>query len=106
MIAAVIPFLGIVLLIVTKIAGRSGVMGAGLVISFVMVRSNTFGKGIAFMGILANALRLVGDFGTAANSHSDIVAILLGIGYVLLMTWYFLIGRRLYRLGQDDSKGV
>lgn len=103
-IAAVIPFLGIVLFIVTKLAGRSGVMGAGVVISFVMLRSNIFGKVIAFVGILASILLLVGDFGTTVNSPSTIVATLVGIGYVLLMTWFFLIGQRLFQLGQNISK--
>jgi hypothetical protein len=97
-IAAVIPFLGIVVFIATKLAGRSGVMGAGLVISFVMLRSNNFSKVIALVGILANVLLLAGDFSTTANSHSNIVAILVGIGYVLLTTWFFLLGRRLLQL--------
>ncbi len=97
-IAVIQPFLGIVLFIATKIAGRSGVMGAGLVISFVMLRSNIFSKQIAFVGILACLLLLVGDFSTTADSHSNIIAILIGIGYVLLMTWFFLVGRRLFYL--------
>lgn len=41
-IALVQPFLGIVIFIATKTAGRSAVMGAVLVISFVMLRRNTF----------------------------------------------------------------
>ena len=98
-IAAVMPFLGIVIFIATRIAGRSGVMGAGLVISFVMLRSNIFGKVTAFVGILSSVLLLAGDFGTTENSPSTIVAVLIGIGYVLLMTWFFLIARRLLQLG-------
>lgn len=85
MIAAGMPFLGIVLFIATRLAGRSGVMGAGLVVSFIMLRSNTFGKMTAIAGILASVLLLAGDIGTTANSHSDLIAILIGIGYVLLM---------------------
>jgi hypothetical protein len=42
MIAASKPVLGMALFIVTKLAGRSGVMGAGAVISFVMLRSKVF----------------------------------------------------------------
>ena len=104
LIAAVMPLLGIVLFIVTKLAGRSAVMGAGIVISFVMLRSNVFSKVIAFVGILANVLLLVGDFGTTANSPSTMVAISIGIGYVLLLTWFFLIARRLFWLRQTFSK--
>ncbi|MFZ5515279.1 MAG: hypothetical protein ACOY90_01490 [Candidatus Zhuqueibacterota bacterium] len=103
-VAAVIPFLGMALFIVTKLAGRSGVMGAGVVISFVMLQSNIFGKVIAFVGVLGSVLLLVGDFGTTANSPSTVVAILVGIGYVLMMTWFFLIARRLFQLRQNTSK--
>ena len=104
-IALVQPFLGIVIFIATKTAGRSGVMGAGLVISFVMLRSSIFGKETAYMGILASALLLVGDF-SVSITHSNIVAILTGIGYMLLTTWFFLVGRRLFRLGQSASTGI
>ncbi len=104
LIAALIPPLGIILFIITKLAGRSGFMGAGIVISFVMLRSNVFSKAIAFVGILANVLLLVGDFGTAANSPSAMVAASMGIGYVLLLTWLFLLARRLFQLGQNVSQ--
>jgi hypothetical protein len=104
LIAAAMPALGIVLLIATRIAGRSAVMGAGLVISCVMLRSNAFHKVIAWMGIVASALLLAGDVGTSANSHSTFVAMLMGIGCVLLMAWFFLIGQRLLQLGQGVSK--
>jgi hypothetical protein len=97
LVAAIIPILGIILFTATKLAGRSGVMGAALVISFIMLRSNIFGRWIAGLGILASVLLLAGDFGTSANSPSTIVAILVGLGYVLLMTWFFLVGRRLFR---------
>jgi hypothetical protein len=103
-VAVVMPILGIIVFIATKLAGRSGVMGAGLVISFVMLRSNIFGRMTAVLGILASLLLLAGDFGTTVNSHSTIVAILVGIGYVLLMTWFFLVSRMLFQLGQSGSK--
>jgi len=99
------PFLGIVIFIATNTAGRCGVMGASLVISFVMLRSSIFGKETAYMGILASALLLVGDF-SVGITHSNIIAILTGIGYMLLTTWFFLVGRRLFRLGQSASTGI
>ena len=99
-IAVVQPFLGMTLFIATKIAGRSGVMGAGLVISCVMLRSRSFGKLVAFVGIFASVLLLVGDLTTAANSHSSLIAILIGAGYMLLMTWFFLIAQRLFQLSR------
>jgi hypothetical protein len=100
------PFLGTVLFIATKTAGRCTVMGAGLVISVVMLRSNIFRKATAYMGILASVLLLAGDF-SVGIPHSNIVATLFGIGYVLLITWFFLIARRLFqlvRIAQGDAK--
>lgn len=103
-IAAIQPFLGIVVFIATRTAGRSGVMGAGLVISLVMLRSKTFDKVTAFVGLLASVLLLAGDFGTTADSHSTILAIFIGIGYLLLMAWFFLLARRLFQLGRLGRK--
>ena len=102
-IALALPFLGIVLFIATKTAGRSAVMGAGLVISVVMLRNNIFNRVTAYMGILASVLLLVGDF-SAGVLHSNIITTLFGIGYVLLMTWFFLISRRLFQLGAGHSR--
>jgi hypothetical protein len=92
------PFLGIVLFIATKTTGRSSVMGAVLVISVVMLRSNIFKKVTAYMGILASVLLLAGDF-SAGIPPLNSIATLFGIGYVLLMTWFFLIARRLFQAG-------
>ena len=96
-IALVQPFLAILLFIVTKTAGRCGVMGAVLVISIVMLRNKFFAKPIAFVGILSSVLLLSGDFGVEL-APSNILAILMGIGYVLLTTWFFLIGWKLFQL--------
>lgn len=100
-IAAVMPFLGMAVFSITKIAGRSGVMGAGLIISLVMWRSKTFARVIAIIGLLACALLLVGDFGTASDSKSILISSLVGFGYLLLMVWFFSIGRRLIQLGKS-----
>lgn len=99
-IAAIQPFLGIVLFITTQSAGRSTVMGAGLVISFVMLRSDVFNKATAYIGILASVLVLVGDLSAGVVPPLTIVATLFGIGYGLLMAWFFSIARRLFQLGE------
>jgi hypothetical protein len=96
-VAVVQPFLAIALFLITALLGRSAVMGAGLVISCVMLRSNIFSKTIALTGILASVLLLIGDFGTTPNSYSSTLAILIGIGYVLLVIWFFLVGQRFFR---------
>ncbi len=95
LIALALPFLGIVIFIVTKIAGRSSLMAAGLVISVVMLRDITFGKITAYVGILASVLLLIGDF-CAGSSPSILIAGLFGIGYLLLVIWLFRVARRLF----------
>ena len=101
-VAAVQPFLGIVLFIATQTTGRSSVMGAALVISVVMLRSTIFNKATAYLGIIASVLLLLGDF-SAGIPPSVIVASLFGIAYVLIITWFLLIARRLFQLGQGVS---
>lgn len=100
-IALVQPFLGIVLFLITKMSGRSAVMGAGLVSSVVMLRGNIFTRAIAAIGILACALLLAGDF-SAGIPPSVIVAALFGIGYMLLIVWFFLVAQRLFQLGHQE----
>lgn len=102
-VAVIQPWLGIALLVTTQLLGRSAVMGAGLVISIVMLRSNLFGKSIAWVGLLSSVLLLIGDFTTTADAHSLVIAIVIGIGYVLLVAWCFLVGRTLLQLGEHAS---
>jgi hypothetical protein len=97
-IAVALPFAGIAVLAVTNLAGRSSVMGAGLVIAFLMSRSRA-SKRPACLGILANALLLAGDLATAAF-RGLFVAALVGIGYALLIAWFLWIGARLLGWGR------
>jgi len=99
-IALIQPFLGVLLFIATKNAGRSSVMGAVLVISIVMLRNNIFHRAVAYMGILAGVLLLTGDFSAGIIPPFIIVAALFGSGYVLLMAWFFLVARRLFQFGR------
>ena len=98
-IALIQPFLGIALFVATKSAGRSSIMGAGLVISAVMMRGGMFNKAIGLAGLLASALLLAGDLSAGAIPPSGLVAALFGIGYMLLIAWLFLVGRRLFQAG-------
>jgi hypothetical protein len=73
---------------------------AGLMVSFVMLKSNSFDKFTAIVGILANALSLA-DYVRQAFTTSEIMALLVILpGALLLVIWYILIGRRLYQLGK------
>lgn len=72
---------------------------AGLIVSSVMLRSDAFRKSTAYLGILAHALSLV-DYLRQALTSSDLVALLVILPNALcLVTWFFIVGRRLYRLG-------
>ena len=92
-IAVALPFVGIAILLVTNLAGRSSVMAAGLVIAFLMLKSRAF-KSLGYLGILANVLLLVGDFATG-GSRAPVVAAVVGAGYVLLVVWFVWIVARL-----------
>ncbi len=98
-VAAIQPWLGMVLLLATNTAGRSTVMGAALVASVLMLRSALFKRTTAYIGLLASVLLLIGDFSAGVISPSPLVATLFGIGYVLLATWFFLIADALIRPG-------
>ncbi len=70
---------------------------APLIIAVVMLRSNSFGKVTAYVGIGANVLAL-GFFVPAIGVFLSLVSV------VGLLIWYILIARRLYQLGQGVSK--
>ncbi len=88
LVAVALPFIGIPLLLVTHLTGRSAVMGAGLIVSFLMLRNPGF-KTAAYLGIAANGLLLVGDFGT--GSRMPVVAVGVAVGYLLLLGWFVVI---------------
>ena len=72
---------------------------AGLIVSSVMLQSNSFSKFTAYVGILANALSLA-DYLRQAVTSSVIIALLVILPSALfLVIWFVLVGRRLYQLG-------
>lgn len=106
-IAVVLPFAGIALFAITRLAGRSAVMGAGLVIGFLMRKGPGLQRPLAYLGIVANALLLIADFATG-TAWSPIVAVIVSIGYILLVAWFPLIGALLLgwgRQGQSVQEG-
>lgn len=70
---------------------------APLIISVVMLRSTTFGKVTAAVGMVANALA-VGFFVPAIGIFLSLISV------VGLLIWYVLIARRLFLLAQGVSK--
>ena len=70
-----------------------------LTISFIMLWSDEFSKNTAYIGILATVLLLIADL-SFSFIYSDIMAIIMSIGYLLFIPWFFLIGLRLYQLAK------
>ena len=104
-VATSLPFLGIVVFLITHTAGRSALLIGGLIFSVIMLRSNVFSKASAYAGLMASVLLFFGgDIATAMFSASTVVSILIAIGYVLWMIWLFLMGRRLFQLGSGKSQ--
>lgn len=80
------PVLGIVLLVVTRLSGRSGLMGGGLVLSILMLVSGAW-PAVAWLGLAANVLLLIGDFGTTTRP-SRILGRVIATGYGALVVWF------------------
>jgi hypothetical protein len=98
LISVTLPFFGIALLIATHLAGRSALMGAGLVIASFMARSSDTRR-MGYLGFCANGLLLVGDIATGEVT-GPFVAALVAVGYLLLLAWFALIGARLLHVSQ------
>lgn len=88
-----LPFAGTALLLATHIAGRSSLMGAGFVVSLVMLRDRDLRR-LGILGVVGNALLFVGDLGTG-DSRQPLVAVVVAVGYLLLLAWFALIAVRL-----------
>lgn len=101
-IAFALLLIAIIVFVTTQLAGRSTVMLAVLINSFVMLRDKTFSKVTTYMGIPASVFLFVGDL--TVGIRSDMITALFGVGYVLLIIWFFLIAQSLFRLGQAVSR--
>lgn len=78
--------------------------GAGVLISFIMLRSNKFSKFTAYAGILANGFDLVQHIiSPFAPSIGSILMMIAGPFYLI---WFPLLGRDLYKLGRTKSKSI
>jgi hypothetical protein len=79
---------------------------AGLLVSTVMLRSNSFSRATAYVGILAFALSLADYFRQALRSSALVALLVILPNALLLIIWHGLVGRRLYQLGRPDRKTV
>jgi len=103
-IAFALSVITIILFILTQLAGRSTVMLSVIIFSFVMLRDKAFSKVTIVAGIIAGAFLFAGDLTVGINS--SIITILFGIGYILLITWFFLIAKMLIPLYRVFRKKI
>jgi len=75
---------------------------AGLILSAVMLRSNTFNKSTAYVGILANSFGL--SYYIVLAFAPALVFLPVSISAVFLLVWYLLIGGRFFQLSRGVSK--
>lgn len=80
------PLLGIPVLMVTRLSGRSGLMGGAFVLSLLMLVGGMW-PAVAWLGLATSVLLLIGDFGTTARP-SRLLAGPLAAGYGGLVIWF------------------
>jgi hypothetical protein len=74
---------------------------AGVLISFVMLRSRIFGKFAAYAGMLGFAMLLVFEFFSSFVSGLSSASMILAMfGGILSMAWYVLIARTFFQLSR------
>lgn len=91
--AILLPFAGIGVLVATGLAGRSGLMGGLLVLSFLMIGERSL-RLASWLGIGASLLLFIGDFATTGPA-STLVAGVVAAGYVFLVGWFVWIAFKL-----------
>jgi len=103
-IAVALPFLGVPIFIATGTAGRSAVLLAGFISSILALRGQFGSTTSGWTGVLASAILLfLGDFGTAAFAPSRLLAVFIGIGYVLWTLWLLTVAFELFRRRQHAA---
>lgn len=73
-----------------------------LIVGLVML-NGIFRKGVAYLGIVGGIVGLIGSPYSPALLPVLPLGVALGIGFVLLIIWYILIGYKLHKLGSATS---
>jgi hypothetical protein len=76
---------------------------AGILISFVMLKSSVFSKTTAYLGIAGFSVLLIFEF--TASFFSGLgtgTMVLAAFGGILTMGWYILVAKRLFQLGEGS----
>lgn len=106
-ITAILPFLGLILFLITHEAGRSALLLESIIVGVIMLRSDSSSRLAAYAGIAGGALLLVaGDFATAMFQPSMLIAASIALGYLLWIAWLMMMGRSLLQSGFGDQRQV
>jgi hypothetical protein len=79
---------------------------AGLTASWVMLQSSTFSKLTAYVGVVANALSLADYLRQALTTSTFVTLLVILPNTLFLVSWYVLVGRRLYEIGELQRKSL
>lgn len=79
---------------------------AGLITSIVLLQSNIFSRSIAYTGILAHGLSLADYLRQTLTSSIPIVLMVVIPNALLIVIWFSLVGRRLFRMGLPEEKQI
>jgi hypothetical protein len=76
---------------------------AGLIVSSVMLQSNSFSRTTAYGGILAHGLSLADYLRQALTSSATVALLVILPNALFVVIWFALVGRRLYQLGRLEE---
>ncbi|MFX1514502.1 MAG: hypothetical protein ACFFCQ_18155 [Promethearchaeota archaeon] len=93
------PILGIILFLITQQIGRTTTFTTSLTISVILLSSDEFDKNTVYLGTLAAVLLLIPDI-SFSFTYSNIMAIMMSLGYLLIIPWFVLMGLRLCQLAR------
>jgi hypothetical protein len=102
MIAISLIILGVIIFLITQLAGRSVFMASGLIISIVLLSKATQYNVAGMTGIISNTLLLFGDF--TVGTSLKIIPVLFGLGYILEIIWIFMIAFILIRVKIQEKQ--
>ncbi len=104
-VTAMLPFLGLILFLITNQAGRSALLLGSITVGVIMLRGDSSSKLAAYAGIAGGVFLLVaGDFATAMFPPSMLIAASIALGYMLWIAWLLMMGRSLLQSGYGDYR--
>jgi hypothetical protein len=104
MIAISLVIAGVIIFLITQLAGRSAFMASGLIISIILMSEATQSNVAGITGIISNTLLLLGDF--TVGTTFKIIPVLFGLGYILEIIWIFMIAFILIRAKIQEEPTV